>query len=154
MRRSSRSYAQTVTYALLLTRFSGTTTLGVDAVVVTLPRGHNLLSHTLKILTDAQARAEIAVGIDLLERSIAAIDIGRLTEAAWTRGCTPRPNKAALRRALELAGVVVAGPCFAAVDLPSPRTQSGPRRTPPTRTTSRASGSWSPSRTDLPRVVD
>jgi len=80
MRRSSRSYAQTVTYALLLTRFSGTTTLGVDAVVVTLPRGHNLLSHTLKILTDAQARAEIAVGIDLLERSIAAIDIGRLTE--------------------------------------------------------------------------
>jgi len=73
------AYAQTVTYALLLARFSGSTTLGVDAAVVTLARGHNLLSQTLKILTDAQAREEIAVGIDLLERSIAAIDIGRLT---------------------------------------------------------------------------
>ncbi len=73
------AYAQTVTYALLLARFSGSRELGVDAAARALARGHGLLSQTLKVLTDGQARSEIEVGIDLLERSIAAVDIDRLT---------------------------------------------------------------------------
>jgi len=73
------AYAQTVTYALLLARFSGSTEVGTDAAAKTLSRGHTLLSQTLKILTDDQARREIEVGVSLLERAIAAVDLKALT---------------------------------------------------------------------------
>jgi len=73
------AYAQTVTYALLLARFSGSTELGTDAAARTLSRGHTLLSQALKILTDEQARREIEVGVALLERAIGAVDLKALT---------------------------------------------------------------------------
>ena len=73
------AYAQTVTYALLLARFSGSTELGTDAAARTLSRGHTLLSQALKILTDEQARREIDVGVALLERAIGAVDLKALT---------------------------------------------------------------------------
>ncbi len=73
------AYAQTVTYALLLARFSGSTELGTDAAARTLSRGHTLLSQALKILTDEQARREIEVGVALLERAIGAVDLTALT---------------------------------------------------------------------------
>lgn len=59
------AYAQTVTYALLLARFSGATEIGIEAAARTLSRGHTLLAQALRILTDQQARAEIGTGIDL-----------------------------------------------------------------------------------------
>lgn len=68
------AYAQTLTYALLLARFSGATNMDTDAAASALRKSHGLLAQTLRVLGDHQARAEIAVGIDLLERSIAAID--------------------------------------------------------------------------------
>jgi hypothetical protein len=73
------AYAQTVTYALLLARFSGSTALGTDAAARTLDRGHSLLAQALRILTDHQARAEIEVPVGLLERSITAVDLAILT---------------------------------------------------------------------------
>lgn len=73
------AYAQTVTYALLLARFSGSTELGTDAAARTLSRGHTLLAQALKILTDDQARREIEVGVALLERAIGAVDLKALT---------------------------------------------------------------------------
>lgn len=73
------AYAQTVTYALLLARFSGSTALGTEAAARTLDRGHGLLAQALRILTDHQARAEIEVPVELLERSIAAVDLATLT---------------------------------------------------------------------------
>jgi hypothetical protein len=73
------AYAQTVTYALLLARFSGSAELGTEAAAKTLSRGHLLLSQALRILTDEQARREIEVGVSLLERAIAAVDLKALT---------------------------------------------------------------------------
>jgi len=73
------AYAQTVTYALLLARFSGSTELGTDAAARTLSRGHALLAQALKILTDDQARREIEVAVALLERAIGAVDLKALT---------------------------------------------------------------------------
>lgn len=75
------AYAQTVTYALLLARFTGSTELGTDAAARTLSRGHTLLSQALNILTDEQARQEIEVGVALLERAIAGVDLTALTSA-------------------------------------------------------------------------
>ncbi|MBA2557723.1 MAG: N-6 DNA methylase, partial [Chloroflexi bacterium] len=74
------AYAQTVTYALLLARFSGSTDLGTEAAARTIARGHALLAQTLRILTDEQARREIEIGIDLLERAIGAVDTEVLKE--------------------------------------------------------------------------
>jgi hypothetical protein len=68
------AYAQTVTYALLLGRFTGAAISGTDDAVRALRNGHNLLAQALRLLTDEQARAEIELGIDLLERTIAAVD--------------------------------------------------------------------------------
>ncbi len=68
------AYAQTLCYALLLARLSGDTSLGTDAAVATLRRRHGLLAQVLRILTDVSARVEIEVGVDLLERAIAAVE--------------------------------------------------------------------------------
>ncbi len=73
------AYAQTLTYALLLARFSGATTLTVTSAVDALKEGHGLLSQALKILGDDQARPEIELPISLLERSIGVVDVDKLT---------------------------------------------------------------------------
>ena len=63
------AYAQTLTYALLLARFSDGTlggkpggTLDTDAAEDALRGRHNLLAQTLRILADEQAKAEISTG--------------------------------------------------------------------------------------------
>ena len=68
------AYAQTLTYALLLARFSSSGTLDTDAAENALRGRHNLLAQTLRILADDQAKAEISTGVELLERSISAVD--------------------------------------------------------------------------------
>lgn len=73
------AYAQTLTYALLLARFSGATDVEVSAAANVLDSGHGLLAQALRVLADPQARAEISLGIDLLRRAIEAIDMLMLT---------------------------------------------------------------------------
>ena len=74
------AYAQTLTYALLLAHFSGADQLSIAEASKNLHTGHRLLADTLKILGDRNARQEIEVPINLLERIIAAIDVTVLTE--------------------------------------------------------------------------
>ena len=74
------AYAQTLTYALLLARFSGADDLSLPQAVKTIRTGHNLLADALKILGDEEAREQIEVSVSLLERIIAAIDITALNE--------------------------------------------------------------------------
>ncbi|MFO7640497.1 MAG: type ISP restriction/modification enzyme, partial [Candidatus Competibacteraceae bacterium] len=68
------AYAQTLTYALLLARWSGAAELSTAQAAKTLRPQHGLLAEALKILADEQARAEIATPVDVLERVIAAVD--------------------------------------------------------------------------------
>ena len=72
------AYAQTLTYALLLAKFSGAVDLSLTQAVKTIRKGHNLLADTLKILGDEAAREQIDVSLSLLERLISAIDISAL----------------------------------------------------------------------------
>jgi hypothetical protein len=72
------AYAQTLTYALLLARLSGEQQLTTTSAAAALDTGHGLLAQTLRILTQPQARNEIAVPADVLERLIRAVDPGRL----------------------------------------------------------------------------
>lgn len=74
------AYAQTLTYALLLARFNGEARLTTDSAARALDSGHGLLAQTLRVLTQKEARNEIAVAVDLLERVIAAVDPSKLTE--------------------------------------------------------------------------
>lgn len=70
------AYAQTLTYALLLARFSGEsfTTLDTSSAANALQGRHGLLAQTLRVLADPHAREEIETGVSLLERSISAVD--------------------------------------------------------------------------------
>ncbi len=74
------AYAQTLTYALLLARLNGeehlTTTTAADA----LDSGHGLLAQALRVLTQQQARDEIAIPVELLERLIRAVEPDRLRQ--------------------------------------------------------------------------
>ncbi|MBD2185851.1 type ISP restriction/modification enzyme [Aerosakkonema funiforme] len=74
------AYAQTLTYALLLARFSGAEDLSLPQAVKTIRTGHSLLADALKILGDEAAREQIEVSLNLLERIIAAIDITALAQ--------------------------------------------------------------------------
>lgn len=73
------AYAQTLTYALLLARLSGSDELSISKAVKTIRIGHRLLADTLKILGDENARDSISVPVSLLERVISAIDVITLT---------------------------------------------------------------------------
>lgn len=75
------AYAQTLTYALLLARLSGTHEMSsVSEASKSLRTGHRLLADTLKILGDEAALEQINVPVRLLERIIAAIDVAALTK--------------------------------------------------------------------------
>ncbi len=67
------SYAQTVTFALLLARSEGADPLTLEKAIETLNAQHTLLSRALQILTDARARSDIAASLDLLLRVVAAV---------------------------------------------------------------------------------
>jgi hypothetical protein len=80
------AYAQTLTYALLLARLSGAKDLSTASAAASLDAGHGLLAQALRVLGDPQAKAEITTGVDLLERSLRAVDIdqiGGATSLPW-----------------------------------------------------------------------
>ena len=72
------AYAQTITYALLLAKMSGLQEVKITTAVETLRAEHNLLSRALEILTDPAATEVIGIGLQLLTRSISAVDPSKL----------------------------------------------------------------------------
>ncbi len=72
--RFADAYAQTLTYALLLARFSGAENVRPERAAETLETGHGLLAQTLLILSDREARRDVGVGLDVLVRAISAVD--------------------------------------------------------------------------------
>jgi hypothetical protein len=79
------AYAQTVTFALLLGRSEGADPLTLHNAEEALAAQHNLLSRALEVLTDPDARAEMAASLDLLLRVIAAVPPATFTgpEDPW-----------------------------------------------------------------------
>jgi len=73
------AYAQTLTYALLLAKFSGASILTTDSAAKTIKAGHKLLSDALKILSVDDARKAIEIPVSLLERVIGAVDVSKLS---------------------------------------------------------------------------
>ena len=72
--RFADAYAQTVTYAMLLARLSGATKLDPAEAAKTLDKNNGLLARTLELLGQPEARAELSVGFELLQRSLEALD--------------------------------------------------------------------------------
>ncbi|MCJ8519079.1 hypothetical protein ABID21_002212 [Pseudorhizobium tarimense] len=68
------AYAQTVTYAMLLARLSGATRLDPSEAAKTLDKNNGLLARTLELLGQPEARKELSVGFELLQRSLEALD--------------------------------------------------------------------------------
>ncbi len=75
------SYAQTVTFALLLGRGDGADPFTLDSAQAALAAHHGLLSRALQILTDPRARGDLAASLDLLVRVISAVPPAALTGA-------------------------------------------------------------------------
>ncbi len=73
------AYAQTVLFALLLGRSEGAEPLTLGSAENALSAQHNLLSRALQVLTDPNARAEIAAPLDLLLRVVAVVPPAALT---------------------------------------------------------------------------
>ena len=69
------AYAQTLTYALLLARFSGADDLDIPDAAGAIRSGHRLLAETLKVLGDRRAREQVATSLDVLERHPTAADL-------------------------------------------------------------------------------
>ena len=67
------SYAQTVTFALLLARSEGAHPLDLATAEEALAAGHTLLSRALQVLTDPNAQQEISASLDLLVRVVGAV---------------------------------------------------------------------------------
>lgn len=72
--RFADSYAQTVTYALLLARAEGADTLDIHEASETLEAGHTMLARALQVMTDPQAQQEIHTSILLLQRLVSAVE--------------------------------------------------------------------------------
>ena len=68
------AYAQTVTYAMLLARLSGAAKLDSAEAAETLDKNNGLLARTLELLGQPEARKELSVGFELLQRSLEALD--------------------------------------------------------------------------------
>lgn len=68
------AYAQTVTYAMLLARLSGARKLDPTDAAKTLDKSNGLLARTLELLGQAEARKELSVGFEMLQRSLEALD--------------------------------------------------------------------------------
>ncbi len=76
--RFADAYAQTLTYALLLARLSGADNVTPDSAAQQLDSGHGLLAGALRVLGNPDVRRDVGVGLDVLIRSINAIDIAAL----------------------------------------------------------------------------
>jgi hypothetical protein len=68
------AYAQTVTYAMLLARLSGAQKLDPVEAAKTLDKNNGLLARTLELLGQKEARVELSVGFEMLQRSLEALD--------------------------------------------------------------------------------
>jgi hypothetical protein len=68
------AYAQTVTYAMLLARLSGATKLDPAEAAKTLDKNNGLLARTLELLGQPEARKELSVGFEMLQRSLEALN--------------------------------------------------------------------------------
>lgn len=68
------AYAQTVTYAMLLARLSGASKLDPAEAAKTLDKNNGLLARALELLGHPDARKELAVGFEMLQRSLEALD--------------------------------------------------------------------------------
>ena len=68
------AYAQTVTYAMLLARLSGAAKLDPADAAKTLDKNNGLLARTLELLGQPEARKELSVGFEMLQRSLEALD--------------------------------------------------------------------------------
>ena len=68
------AYAQTVAYALLLARLSGADDLDPAAAAATLGRNNGVLALALERLGQREAREELRVSFELLQRSLMALD--------------------------------------------------------------------------------
>ena len=67
------AYAQTVAFALLLGRAEGADPLTLESAQSALAARHGLLSRALQVLTDPNARAEMAASLALLQRVLAVV---------------------------------------------------------------------------------
>lgn len=68
------AYAQTVTYAMLLARLSGADKLDPAEAAKTLDKNNGLLARTLELLGQPDARKELSVGFEMLQRSLEALN--------------------------------------------------------------------------------
>ena len=68
------AYAQTLTYALLLARFEGAESLRPAFAADALQAEHGLLSEAVSLLEVPSVREELRMSIELLERSVEAVD--------------------------------------------------------------------------------
>jgi hypothetical protein len=68
------AYAQTVTYAMLLARLSGAAKLDPAVAAKTLDKNNGLLAHALELLGQPEARKELSVGFEMLQRSLEALN--------------------------------------------------------------------------------
>ncbi len=68
------AYAQTVTYALLLARLSGADDLDPAAAKKILDKNNGVLALALERLGQKEARAELRIGFELLQRSLMELD--------------------------------------------------------------------------------
>ena len=75
----SDAYAQTVLFALLLGRSEGADPLTFESAEEALAAQHNLLSRALQVLTDLNARDDIAASLDLIQRVVADVPLATLT---------------------------------------------------------------------------
>ena len=67
------SYAQTVTFALLLARSNGANTLFLDQAVSSLTSKNTLLGRALYVLTDEQVEEDVKASLGMLKRVISAV---------------------------------------------------------------------------------
>ncbi|EQB16670.1 type ISP restriction/modification enzyme [Sphingobium lactosutens] len=68
------AYAQTVTYAMLLARLSGANKLDPAEAAKTLDKNNGLLARTLELLGQPDARKELSVGFEMLQRSLEGLN--------------------------------------------------------------------------------
>lgn len=72
------TYAQTLTYALLLARLLGESKLTTENAANKLDSGHKLLAEVLRHMAHPHARREVKTAVDVLERVIAAVAPAKL----------------------------------------------------------------------------
>jgi hypothetical protein len=75
------AYAQTVTYALLLARAEGASTLNLAGAVASLRADHTLLAKALEVLVDPAVRDELSVSLGMLQRVCDGIDPAAIDSA-------------------------------------------------------------------------